>query len=47
MADRSRHPWRTKEMKELFDAIVRLENDELLRTDDVGDALLSVLCRGS
>ena len=25
MADRSRHPWRTKEMRELFDAILRLE----------------------
>jgi TrpR-related protein YerC/YecD len=25
MADRSRHPWRTREMKELFEAILRLE----------------------
>src|SRR5918911_1994620 len=25
MAERARHPWRTKEMKELFDAILRLE----------------------
>jgi TrpR-related protein YerC/YecD len=25
MAERSRHPWRTKETSELFDAILRLE----------------------
>jgi TrpR-related protein YerC/YecD len=25
MADRSRHPWRTKEMRELFGAILTLE----------------------
>ena len=25
MAERSRHPWRTKEMRELFDAILSLE----------------------
>jgi TrpR-related protein YerC/YecD len=25
MAERGRHPWRTQEMKELFDAILRLE----------------------
>ncbi|HZP74114.1 MAG TPA: YerC/YecD family TrpR-related protein [Gaiellaceae bacterium] len=25
MAERSRHPWRTKEMRELFDAILALE----------------------
>jgi TrpR-related protein YerC/YecD len=25
MAERSRHPWRTKEMRQLFDAILSLE----------------------
>jgi TrpR-related protein YerC/YecD len=25
MAERARHPWRTKEMRELFEAILRLE----------------------
>jgi TrpR-related protein YerC/YecD len=26
MAERSRHPWRTKEMRELFDAVLLLES---------------------
>ena len=28
MAERARHPWRTKEMRELFDAIQSLETRE-------------------
>lgn len=32
MASRSRHPWRTKEMRELFDAVLRLETREELES---------------
>ena len=41
MPDRSRHPWRTKEMRELFEAILALETREelerFLRADVAGE----------
>ena len=38
MAERSRHPWRTKEMQQLFDAILSLESRREL------EAFLRDLC---
>src|SRR5579885_1074488 len=38
MAERARHPWRTKEMRDLFDAISKLETRQEL------EAFLRDLC---